>query len=174
MSSVKDKIHLSLKTDGSDATLRKWVSYIVERKIPLPDLQDLIHAEKPVAMRFSWLLGGICELQPSVVYPSVTYFFSKRHEIQIVNFNRSLAKMFWLAGVPLEIEGEAIDEMVKWLLDPKTIVSTKAYALSALYELTHKYPELKNEIKLVIEDQLDKNTIAFRKRAEKVLKDMGN
>lgn len=31
--------------------------------------------------------------------------------------------MFWLSGIPNEIEGEAATEMFNWLLSPKEIVS---------------------------------------------------
>ena len=46
----------------------------------------------------------------------------------------------------------------------------KSRALFVLTKLVKKYPELKNELKLCLEDQMDKNTDSFRKRAMKELK----
>ena len=169
MKTLINKISISLKKDGSDKNCRSWANYIVKNKIAITDLVSLVHAENPVAMRFSWLLGGLCESNPKLVYPSIVYFFSNRDKINILNFNRSLAKMFCYCGVPPEIEGEAMDIMFKWLSDPKSIVSTKNFALSVLYNFTIKYPELKNELKVIIEEQLDKNAVSFQQRARKIL-----
>ena len=170
MSDLVNKISISLIEDNTDVNRRRWAGYIIKNKIKVKDLFELIHQENPVAIRFSWILGGICEIAPDVVYPGIPYFFLKRHQIKIANFNRSLAKMFWLCGVPEKIEAEAIDELFKWLLDAKTIVTTKTYALFALDKLTEKHKELKNELKVVIEDQLGKNTASFDKHAIAVLK----
>src|SRR5688572_13229585 len=159
----------SLKKDGSDKNLRAWAKYIVENNIALADLTGLLDSEKPIPMRFSWLIGGLCELKPEVVFPAIPYFFSKRHAIQFPNFDRSLAKMFYLAGIPESLEGEAIDELFGWLMDANISVSTKHYALLALYNFTNKHPELRQELITVIEDQLDKNSAAWKKHAGKVL-----
>ena len=59
--------------------------------------------------------------------------------------------------------------MFKWLLNPNIIVSTKNYSLFGLFKLTEKYADLKIELKEVIEDQLDKNSNDFKKRASILL-----
>lgn len=170
MKLLVEKIEISLLSDDTDENRKKWAEYIVSEKILLMDIIELFHAEKRVATRFTWMVGDLCELEPQIVYPAITYFWSKRNETEITNYNRSLAKMCWLCGIPEEIEGEATSEMFEWLLDPEVIVSTKNYSLLALGNLTDKYIELKNELRMIIEDQLQKNSIAFEKCAEKVLK----
>jgi hypothetical protein len=169
MNSLIEKIEISLITEDTDENRKKWAEYIINAKLPLLELAALLDAEKRAATRFSWLIGDICELEPKVVFPAITHFWSKRYEVDITNFNRSLAKMFWLCGIPEEIEGEAVSEMFEWLLDPEAIVSIKNYSLLALGNLTDTYPELKQELRMVIEDQLQKNSVAFEKCAQKVL-----
>ena len=170
MESLIEKLEVSLLADHSDENRKRWADYIIKENIPLLDILELLDAEKRVATRFTWMVGDLCEQKPDVVFPAITYFWSKRNEIEITNYNRSLAKMCWLCGIPEEIEGEAVNELFEWLLDPEVIVSTKNYSLLALGNLTYKYPELKHELRMVIEDQLQKNSIAFEKCAQKVLK----
>ncbi len=162
-------IAASLSDNKADLNLKTWAKYIIEHKIPILDLIGLIHAEKPVATRFAWMLGGMCETAPDHVYPSITYFFSKRKEIKVLNFDRSIAKMFHLAGVPPEIEGEAVDFLFKLLLDPRSNVQTKSTALNALHKLADKHLGLKNELKISINEELGKNSVSFEKRARKIL-----
>ena len=172
MSALVKELSDSLKSDRSDRNRKKWASNIIEQGIPLKDLTEILYAQKPINTRFTWLLGYICELSPSTVFPIITYLFTNRHEIDVLNFNRSLAKMFWLCGIPDEIEGEAADEMFKWMLNPIEQVSVKSYALFALTKLAAKHPDLKNELEWVIKDQLTKNSASFKKRAEKILQQL--
>jgi hypothetical protein len=162
----------SLVTEDTEENRKYWADYIISNNIPILSLAEIIHADKKTAMRFSWMVGDICEKAPAIVYPAIIKFFSERARIKIPNYDRSLAKMFWLSGVPEEIEGEAIDELFKWLSDPVINVSTKVYSMEALNKLGIKYPDLKHELKLVLEEEFDRNTIAFKKRADKLLRSL--
>ena len=159
----------SLKQINTDSNRKYWAAYVVTNQTDLMSIISLIEAEHPVAMRFSWVLGDLCETAPAVVYPSITYLFNKRGQINIPNFNRSLAKLFYHCGVPNEIEGEAINELFKWLQDTKSNVSTKSYSMLALQQLTQLYPELQHEFKAVVESQSRLNTPTFEKQAQKIL-----
>lgn len=159
----------SLKQVNTDVNRKHWAAYIVNNHIDLISIISLIEAEHPIAMRFSWVLGDLCETAPAVVYPSITYLFNKRGQIHIPNFNRSLAKLFYYCGVPDEIAGEAINELFIWLQDTKSNVSTKSFAMLALHQLTQHYPELHQEFKAVVESQSSLNTPTFEKQAQKIL-----
>src|SRR5688572_824321 len=136
------KIGNSLKEENSGAKREEWAHYIIKNNISLIRLAELLTSERVIAMRFMWLVGHTCDIDPKFVQPFVTYFFSMRDKVKILNYNRSLAKLFCVSGVPPEIEGEAIHEMFKWLLDPKANVTTKKYCMASLYELSKKHPDL--------------------------------
>lgn len=169
---LAEQLRLSFKEDDSDANLRKWARAISENNIDLKDLLGLLDEDRFTAMRFLWMIGGLVEFDPERVAPAVPYFFSKQHTIKVPNYDRSLAKFCWLAGIPEEIEGEVVDALFQWILDPKVITTTKTFAVQALYNQTQKYPDLKNELRIVIEDQLDKNGSSFEKRAGKILAEL--
>lgn len=166
---ISEQLRLSFKEDDSDANLRKWARFIAENDIDLNDLLSLLDEDRFTAMRFLWLTGGLVEFNPERVAPVVASFFSKRHTVNVPNYDRSLAKFCWLAGIPEVIEGEVTDALFQWILDPKISTSTKSFAVLALYKQTQKYPELTNELQIVIEDQLHKNGSSFEKRAGKIL-----
>lgn len=172
MANILIQLSTSLKADRSDTNIRRWGRYVIDNNIALESLLPILGHEKRVATGFIWMVGGICELAPTVVLPCVSRFYAMRHEVPIVNYDRSLAKMFWLAGVPAEIEGEVIDQLFKWLLGSNITVTTKNYSMFALYKLCGQYPELKNELKITLEDQLDKNTADFKKRGMKMLEEL--
>jgi hypothetical protein len=166
---LADQLRLSFKEDDSDTSLRKWGRFISENDIAVKDLLRLLDEDRFTAMRFLWLMGGLVEIDPERVAPVVPYLFSKRLEVNVPNYDRSIAKFCWLAGIPKEIEGDVIDTLFKWILDPKISTSTKSFAVLALFKQTEKHPDIKHELKIVIEDQLHKNGSSFEKRAGKIL-----
>lgn len=169
---ARDKIKQALRTslaNSSGADRTQWVESIVKQNIPLVELIDLLYLDYKTAIKFSWMIGTMAERYPKKIYPVVTHVFENIDRIKIPNFHRTMAKMFYLVDIPEEIEGAAVDSMFNWLLNPKVIVSTKNYSLFGLYKLTEKYDDLKIELKEVIEDQLDKNSNDFKKRAKLIL-----
>ncbi|MBI3233677.1 MAG: hypothetical protein HYZ42_06490 [Bacteroidetes bacterium] len=152
--------------------MRGLAQYIIETEIPLLDFIDIIYAPHPIGMRFSWMLGGLCEKHQDYIYPAISYLFLNREAIKINQFNRSLAKMFKLVGIPPEIEGEAVNELFIWLQSADSNLSTKTYSLQALHKLTQQHNELKNELKLILEDLNYIDAPSFRSHADKVLKEL--
>jgi hypothetical protein len=159
----------SLRTNRTDTIRKIWANHIVEKKIPLIDFIELIHAEHPIAIRFSWMLGYLCEIKPEVVYPTISYFFTHRNEIKIPNFNRSLAKMFYLCGVPDELEGEVVTALFNWLQDPKSNITTKRYSILALDWITLFHPDLKNELKIVLQEIKDSGAGSLTKMIDRLI-----
>jgi hypothetical protein len=79
-----------------------------------------------------------------------------------------------MAGVPAENDSEAIDLLFKWLLSKETNVTIKSRSLHVLFKLSKKYPEIKNELKFCIEDQMDKYSNDFRKKSIKILRELSD
>jgi hypothetical protein len=170
MQQLLEDIKNSLATDRSDPTRKKWAKYIVENKIPMMSLMELLDAAHPIGMRFTWVFGEIIKLDPNHLFPVAAHCFALRDKITFPGFKRTIAKMLALAGVPEEIEGLVVDQLFKWVLNPKIKVAVKVFSIDTLSQLCFKYPDLKEELLLVIEDQLDKNSAALRARAKMVLK----
>lgn len=172
MKALQQQLSESFLADDTEANLRRWAAYIVENKIELLRIADLIHAEKFIATRFIWMVGGICETSPETVLPAIPYFFAERHRVQIANYHSSLARMFQLVGIPEELEGEAADAMLSWLQSAEENVTTKNRTLWALQKLAIKYPELNNELRIILEGLHGRHTDAFDRRVRKALESL--
>lgn len=166
------ELRTSLIADRSNENRQKWTKKLIQQDIEVAHLLPLLDEEHPIGMRFTWLLGHLLDTEPSRIVPIVTHCFNRRNDLTFPGIKRTIAKMLWLAGVPEEIEGLVVDELFKWVLDPKIKVAVKVYSIDALCQLTFKYPDLKDELLAVIDDQLDKNSVAFRARAKRVLKQL--
>lgn len=163
-----NELKFSLPTSTAEER-RFWASIIIEKEIEIKELSNLLFCEKKIASRFSWLLSGIGSLDSKKLLSELPFLFSISEQVTNINFKHSFATYWLLCGVPLENEAEAIDLLLGWIQSSNINVTTKSRSLFAFYNLTKKYSDLKNELKLCLEDQLDKNTNDFRKRAMKIL-----
>ena len=145
---------------------------IIENKIPISDLLEILFLEHPVSTRFSWLLGDISSRQPFLAPVILVFCFQNIKKIKIKDIDRVVAKQSYLCGaknIPKAIEGELVDQLFEWLTDSKSSISTKSFCLWALDQLCEKYPDLRMELNLAIQDQLEIHSKGFKKRALKVL-----
>lgn len=148
---------------------QQWVRTIIENDFDILELSSLIDQEPKIATRFLWMLTGIAMQQPQKLHAVLPALFEKSKHITHVDMQASFANYWRFCGVPPENEAEAIELLFHWLQSAQTNVTIKSRALFVLSDLVDIYPDLKNELRLSIEDQLDKNTKDFRSRALKIL-----
>lgn len=147
---------------------KMWAATIIEKNIDLKDLSRLLKFEQKIATRFLWLLSDIGIQDPGKLFSALPFLLEACEHLDNI-YKTSFASLWLIASVPPENEGKAIDLLFQWLLSTDINVTLKARSFLVLFNLTKKYPELKNELKLCLEDQLDKYTKDFRKRASKIL-----
>lgn len=148
-----------------------WAATIINQDLDLKDLSRLLFCEKKVATRFLWMLSGIGMKKSGKLFEVLPYLLELSTELNPA-YQTAFANYWLIAGVPPENEAQAIDLSFQWLMDPGITVTIKSRALFVLFRLTEKYPELKNELTLCLEDQMDKHSKDFRKRALKVLHEL--
>lgn len=168
---VTSKILQTLKHSLSKSTgvqRKEWATEIIEKEIVIRDLFELVNEEQKTASRFLWLLSDIGILNPEKLkseLPHLLVICKKQKPEYKISF-----ASFWLySGVPTENEGEAIDLLFGWVLSSDVNVTIKSRALLVLFKLCEKHPEIKNELELCLNDQLDKHSNDFKKRANKLL-----
>jgi hypothetical protein len=83
---------------------------------------------------------------------------------------RNTIRMFQFVPVPGNRQGELIDICFRYLQDKNETIAVKVFSMSVLELLTSNYPELRRELRIVLEDQLTYAGPAFRSRGFKVLK----
>jgi hypothetical protein len=72
--------------------------------------------------------------------------------------------------IPEVFHGDVMNACFKFIETPSTPVAIKASSLTTLFNLSKIYPEIKQELKTIIEDRMDNETAAFKSRGRKILK----
>jgi hypothetical protein len=87
---------------------------------------------------------------------------------------RNTLRVLRYVEIPEDLMGIAADICFKYLLSGKEPVAVKVHAMDVLFNITRKFPELKEELKLAIEDQMPFGSAGFRSRGGKILKSLNN
>jgi hypothetical protein len=88
------------------------------------------------------------------------------HDAVIRNTFRTLQNL----DVPEEIEGLAFEKAYDFLANPQNAIAIRVFAMSVCGNIARKYPELKEELIPLIEEQLPYGSAGFINRGMKVLK----
>lgn len=135
---------------------------------------DLIYtAEAPLPQHASWVLTAIAPKQPQLLTPYVTKFIDTVESFSHSGIRRHILRALTTQKIPKNKQGKLVNTCFNAILDPEEPVAVKVFALQNLANIAQQYPELQEEIKAAIEDQLPKTSVAFHSRAKKVLKKFG-
>lgn len=145
-----------------------WAINILEKNIDLKELAELLKYEKEIATKFLWMLSDIGILSPNRLLSELPYLLTLCSTIN-QDYKTYFASYWLYVGVPPENEGEAIELLFQFIVSPKTNVTVKSRSVLVLFNLTKKYPELKNELRYSLKEQLNKYSKDFDKRITKIL-----
>jgi len=148
---------------------KRWAFFIIENKIDIKALSILLQSDKKTGLRYAWLLSEIGQLNADSLFAELPYLLKLSEQIDHFYFIESFATYWLIAGVPNENESQAIELLFGWVLSNEINVTTKFRALQVLVQLCNKFPELKNELFICLEDQEGKQSKDFEKKIKKVL-----
>lgn len=142
------------------------LTHFAETHPPAVDiLVDLVLSHQPkLAERSSWVLEKLSERNPGLLDASLTRLIENLKHIPSSSTRRTLSKVLSLHTLPEAYEGPVLDFCLNMLEAPKEPVAVKANCMSLVFQLLPKYPELKNELFLLIEDQLPYQSVGFASR----------
>lgn len=156
----------------SDGNRRKnWAQKIIKDDVDIEFLSNLLLEDNKTANRFLWLLSDVGISSPLKLKKNLPFLYEFM-KVNTPDFLSAFASYFLYVGVPEEMEGIAMNLMFQ-LLNSKEINQTlKARASLVLFELSKKFPEIKNELIISLENQQDKYTNGFSKRVSKIVKNL--
>ena len=85
---------------------------------------------------------------------------------------RNTVRLLQSVDIPKRYQGPVMDICFSYIATPGEPVAIKAFSLTILGNLATQYPDIIPEIKLLIEENYEHETAAFKSRAKKLLKKM--
>lgn len=126
-----------------------------------------------VTQRASWPLSSCVEHNPSLIKPHMKRILNYlSRESEHVAVRRNILRLLQFTAIPKSLQASTINQCLYFLSNPKEPIAVRVFAMTVLGNLAKENPDLKNEIIMVIEDQLPYGSAGFLSRGKKVLKEL--
>jgi hypothetical protein len=163
-----------LRAEHSKRQCDRIVAYIGSDKERFAQLIELFfRGEYRITQRAAWPLSFCVRRHPQLIAPFYRQLLDNlgRKDIHVAVV-RNTVRLLQDVSIPKRWHGRVMSVCFEFVEDPATPIAVKAFALSILSNLSAEYPEIKGELKTLIESQWEQATPAFRSRARKILKAM--
>ncbi|QDH78036.1 hypothetical protein FKX85_02890 [Echinicola soli] len=123
-----------------------------------------------ITQRASWPMAMAVEKYPSLLIPYYGAVISMLGKPNILaGIKRNILRILQYQEVPEEFEGEVLDLTFRLLEDTSEPIAIRVFSMQVVYNLSKRYPEIKPELKAIIESSLPYASAGFKSRASKIL-----
>lgn len=133
-------------------------------------IQCFLSDDWRLTQRASWSLSMAAKQKPELLGPHIGTLVSQLQRTDVHDaVVRNTVRILEGIAIPEQYQGEVMDACFNFILDRKTAIAIKAFSLTILFNLSKIYPEIKKELRIIIEENMDFETAAFRARGRKIL-----
>ena len=149
----------------------KWVGSNQQRFDELFNL--FLHDEYRVVQRAGWPISNLVIVKPLLIQKHFAKLLKNVRKPGLHDaVKRNTVRLLQDITILKKFHGEVMDLCFNYIISPYEKVAVKAFSLTVLENLSKQYPEIKHELKTIIEDRWDFETAAFKSRAKKILKSL--
>lgn len=165
-------IREALAQEHSKEQALRIANYAIQNKKQFKELMNCYtDQDYRISQRAAWSVSWAARHKPSMIAPYIGVLVKRLqepgvHDAVIRNAVRVLEEI----AIPEEFHGELMNCCFAFIENPATAAAIKAFSLTILFNLSKQYPEIKHELKLIIDERWDTETAAFRSRGRKILR----
>jgi hypothetical protein len=146
----------------------KWVGHSQDRFDEL--FQLFLSDDFVIAQRAGYPLSYCVESFPDLMRKhlgKLLKYSQKKGRHNAVK--RNTVRILQFIEIPKRYHGTIMTICFEFIEDPEQEVAVKAFSLAVLEKMLPLYPDIFNELKLIIEERWQHETAAFHSRARKIL-----
>jgi hypothetical protein len=147
----------------------KWIGDDQQRFNEL--LKLFLSDDYRVVQRAAWPVSYAVQAYPALIrahYGKLIRNLSKPNLPDAVK--RNTVRIFQDIDAPECFQGELMNTCFGFIESMTEKPAIKAFALTVLFNLSKQYPDIRPELKAIIEDRWDYESAAFKSRGRKILK----
>jgi hypothetical protein len=166
-------LHQLLRSEHSKKQTDRIVRYIGDDAARFAVLMELFFkGEYRITQRAAWPLSYCVRAHPALIGPYFKRLLDNlaRKDIHVAVI-RNTVRLLQDVDIPKRYHGRVMSTCFDFIQSAETPIAVKAFSLTILANLSSQYPEIRAELQLIIEEQWEHATPAFRSRAKKILKD---
>jgi len=162
----------TILAEHSKANCNRIVTWVGDSQKRFDELFNLfLNDEYRVVQRAAWPLSNIAIAHPDLLKKHFPKLIKNLHKPKLhPAVKRNTIRLLEQITIPQRLHGEVMSLCFDYINSPDEPVAIKAFSLTVLDNLSKQYPEIKQELKTIIEDRWDYESAAFRSRARKIMK----
>ena len=167
------KLRETILKEHSKANCKRIVKWVGNDQKKFDELFKLfLNDEYRVVQRAAWPLSYCVQDHPGFIKKHFAKLLKALEQPGIHDsVKRNSIRLLQYVNMPEKFHGQVMDICFRYISSPAEAVAIKAFSLTVLQKLAKLYPEIINEIKLIIDERWDHETAAFKTRAKKLLKE---
>jgi hypothetical protein len=160
-----------IEKEHSKAQCNKIVKYVGNNKERFAELmQVFLKGGNREVQRAAWPVSYCVGNYPELITPYYKQILSLLQKPGVHNaVVRNIVRLLQFAQVPKRYHGQLMSICFNFIESNEAAPAIKAFSLSILEKLAKEYPDIKGELKLIIEERWPHESPAFRSRARKML-----
>ena len=169
-------IRETLFKENSKANVISIAAYIGYDEKRFKELLKLfLQDEYRVVQRAAHAISEVGDRQPQLLQKHVPALVKRMQEPGVpVAVKRNVVRALQYLNVPEVLHGDVMNTCFDLLADPKETIAVRAFSMTVLANLAIIYPDIKQELRAVIEEGLTQEpSPGFKSRALKTLKNLG-
>jgi hypothetical protein len=168
------KLRETILKEHSKANCLRIITWIGKDQKRFDQLFNLfLNDEYRVVQRAAWPLSYIVIEHPRLIEKHFSKLIKNLHRPNIHDaVKRNTLRLLQEISIPQRFHGEIMNTCFEYIISPAEKAAIKAFSLTILQNLSKQYPDIKQELKTVIEERWDFESAAFHSRAKKILKDI--
>lgn len=119
--------------------------------------------------RAAWVVSHCVEQNPWQVMPYLDKMIKNLYNDVGDTTKRNTVRVMQFVDIPEKLWAKTLDICFRYLTDNEA-VAIKVFAMTVLYNLSLKIPDIAHELRITIEDQLPIGSPGFKSRGKKILK----
>ncbi len=129
--------------------------------------------EYRLSQRAAWSVSLAAGMNPEIIQPYLKDLVAQLQRKDVHDsVTRNSVRMLEQLDIPEIFHGEVMNACFRFIETPATPAAIKAFSLTTLFNLSKQYPDIKPELKLIIEERWNTETAAFKSRGKKILMEM--
>ena len=162
-------------TDSSKINAVITSGAILKNKILLKSFFEMAYSEEEkYSVRASYVICHLSKVKSDLIEPHTKQIILKLSELNNSGVKKNFLKIFesYILIKEDELLGILIDVCYSFLLKPSESLATRIYSMQIIFNAAKEIPELKTELKLVLEEILIEEIPSLSQRAKRLLKSL--
>ncbi len=148
--------------------IAEWVGSDRKRFKQLMGL--FLKGEYRVTQRSAWIVNICAEKHPVLIRPYIGKMIRRMQQPDVHDaVRRNVIRILQFVEIPRALLGTVATVCFNYLASPEQPIAVKVFSMTVLGNIARKEPDLKRELLLVIDQQLQYAGAGFRSRAKRVM-----